>query len=146
MLSLAGLPPLAGFWGKLALFGSSLAVATADTPTGLRGPYLVLAVVAALNAAIGAAYYLRIIAAMFFQPAIGVEPPARGGVSAALATALCAVLVIVCAAPGWAVRLAQEAETALHDSPSKLAGTDLPLPTIKPAADTLPLASAPNSR
>ena len=68
MFSLAGLPPLAGFWGKLKLFGSAIQLATS-------GAGRLVALVhrpgrrRALNAAIAAAYYLRIVAVMYFQPA-----------------------------------------------------------------------------
>lgn len=54
MLSLIGLPPLAGFLGKLALF----------TPTFEAG-YGWLVVLAVLNTAISAAYYLRVVVACF---------------------------------------------------------------------------------
>jgi NADH-quinone oxidoreductase subunit N len=139
MFSLAGLPPLAGFWGKLTLFSSSLAVAMTDAPAGLRDWFIILAVAAALNAAIGAAYYLRVIAAMYFQPAVGEPAPVKGGPSAALATGLCALLVLVCAAPGWAMRLSQQAELSLHQSPASAAAADQTAalePVRDAAADT----------
>jgi len=95
MFSLTGLPPLAGFWGKLMLFTGALAV----DPNGFQigGPlakwFLALAVIGVLNAAISAAYYLRIVAVMYFRPSL-TAPRAEGGVGAALATLVCAVLVV----------------------------------------------------
>lgn len=94
MFSLAGIPPLAGFWGKLTLFLGAL-------NTGLRPPqpsaafwFVLLAAAGALNAAIAAAYYLRVVAVMYFQSA-GDRPPGerRGGAWAAMTA--CAVLVVV---------------------------------------------------
>jgi NADH:ubiquinone oxidoreductase subunit 4 (subunit M) len=52
-----------------------------------------LTIVAVINAAIAAAYYLRIIATMYFRPTLE-RPAADGGVGAAFATFLCAVLVV----------------------------------------------------
>ncbi|MCG3125791.1 MAG: NAD(P)H-quinone oxidoreductase subunit 2, chloroplastic [Phycisphaerae bacterium] len=60
MLTLMGLPPTPGFWGKMSLFGSALAAA-GSTPDARATVALV--VIAALNSAIGAAYYLRVVAA-----------------------------------------------------------------------------------
>src|SRR4029079_14352097 len=58
LLSLAGIPPTAGFIGKYYLF--SAAVQTNHIP---------LAVVAVLNAAISAYFYFRIVVAMFMREA-----------------------------------------------------------------------------
>lgn len=91
MFSLTGLPPLAGFWGKLNLFRGAIDIALSDTK--LANWFMVLSIVGVLNAAVSAAYYLRIIGAMYFR-----EPtttaPAEGGGSAKLATFLCAALTI----------------------------------------------------
>jgi len=68
LFSLTGLPPLAGFWGKLFLFGSALAAAV--DPAGAAGTaklFTALAIVGVLNAAVAAAYYLRVAAVMYFQ-------------------------------------------------------------------------------
>lgn len=63
MLSLIGLPPLAGFVGKLFLFWNAF-----------NASYTWLVVVALINSAISTAYYLRIGAACFFgEPATDVE-------------------------------------------------------------------------
>lgn len=66
LFSLTGLPPTAGFLGKLNLF----LTAWSD---GTRLGY-VLAIVMALNAAIGAYYYLRLIALMFLDPGPETKP------------------------------------------------------------------------
>jgi NADH-quinone oxidoreductase subunit N len=96
MFSLAGIPPLAGFWGKLGLFTSALAVdVSTSTLAGisLRVWFVALAVVGVLNAAIAAAYYLRVVAVMYFQTPRTV-PGAEGGAGAAWAMAFCAVAVV----------------------------------------------------
>lgn len=56
LLSLAGVPPLAGFVGKVALF-----IAT------MSGGFAWLVVIAAINTAISIYYYLRVIAVMYFE-------------------------------------------------------------------------------
>lgn len=66
LFSLTGLPPTAGFLGKLNLF---LAAWSAGSFIG-HG----LAIIMGLNAAIAAWYYLRLIALMFLEPAA--EPEA----------------------------------------------------------------------
>ena len=56
MLSLAGLPPFALFWGKLYMISSAV-----------TGGYTVLALIMALNSAIAAYYYLKLIVYMFMK-------------------------------------------------------------------------------
>src|SRR5438874_6132475 len=80
MFSLAGLPPLAGFWGKLNLFGSAIQLATSGA-AGVSLWFTILAVIGALNAAVAAAYCLRIVAVMYFQSA-SIPLAAAGGVTA----------------------------------------------------------------
>lgn len=59
MLSLAGIPPFALFWGKLYLIGAAVAVGTT--------PYAVLALIMALNSAIAGYYYVKLIVYMFMK-------------------------------------------------------------------------------
>jgi len=58
LLSLAGIPPTAGFIGKYFLFAAVI-----------QSGHNVLAVIAVLNAAISMYFYLRIVVAMFMQEA-----------------------------------------------------------------------------
>lgn len=73
LLSLVGIPPLAGFVGKLMLF-----MATIDAG------YSVLAVAALLNTVASLYYYLRVLAPMYFAPSQGavelLGPSAHGAV------------------------------------------------------------------
>jgi NADH-quinone oxidoreductase subunit N len=127
MFSLTGLPPLAGFWGKLTLFTGALGVDADNPDGGLWRWFLALAVVGALNAAISAGYYLRIVAAMYFRQSLGV-PDARGGRGAAWAAAACAALVLgIGCYPGPLVERANRASRAARGAPAKTVGrnTDL---------------------
>ena len=57
--------------------------------TGPLRPWFVgLAIMGVLNAAIAAAYYLRVVAVMYFRPS-GVAPSAAGGLRAATAMLAC---------------------------------------------------------
>lgn len=96
MFSLAGVPPLAGFWGKLAVFFSALDIgAPGENPAKTR--LIMLAVVGAINAAIAAGYYLRVVAMLFFapdeeEPVAELRPASVGGL---WAMAICLVLTVL---------------------------------------------------
>ena len=96
MFSLTGLPPLAGFWGKFGLLTGALGVdsSTGNMSSGLWPWFLMLSIVAVVNAAISAGYYLRIIAVMYFRPALS-APVCQGGMGAGAALFICAALVIL---------------------------------------------------
>jgi NADH-quinone oxidoreductase subunit N len=69
LFSLAGIPPLAGFVGKFELFSSAWNAARPDADDVRM--YQALAVIGAINSAIGAYYYLKIVVVMFLRPATG---------------------------------------------------------------------------
>lgn len=65
MLTLMGLPPTAGFWGKVGLFGGALAgVASGVGPVRVDNWMIALVIIGVLNSALAAAYYLRAMAAV----------------------------------------------------------------------------------
>jgi NADH-quinone oxidoreductase subunit N len=99
LLSLIGMPPTAGFMGKLYLFSAAI-----------REGFVGLAVIAVLNSVAAAYYYLRLIVAMYMQdpegsPVTGVLTPAAG-----LALAISVWLTVQLGiAPGAVLALAQRA-------------------------------------
>ena len=87
MFSLAGLPPMVGFFAKL-----SVIQALVTTNVTL---YIVLAVVAVLFSLVGAYYYLRVIKVMWFDPPTQTAPVQQTqGVAALLALNGAAVLLL----------------------------------------------------
>ena len=64
LFSLAGIPPMAGFWGKFELFASAFAVTSGSDAR----MYQWLAIIGVLNSAVGAYYYLRIVVGMYLRP------------------------------------------------------------------------------
>ena len=85
MFSLAGIPPLVGFYAKFA-------VLQALVSTGNQ-TYIVLAVIAVLLSLVGAYYYLRVVKTMFFdEPA---DPgPVRGETGATVLLALSGIATL----------------------------------------------------
>jgi NADH-quinone oxidoreductase subunit N len=96
LMSLAGLPPLAGFVGKIMVFRAAL-----------ESGYMTLAVIAILTSILAVYYYLRLVAKMYFgdapattptQTAVAAEPSRLTGIAIGVAAVLTVVLGIL---PGW---------------------------------------------
>ena len=78
LFSLAGVPPLVGFYAKLSVLQALIA-------TG-QPLYIWLAVIAVLLSLVGAYYYLRVVKVMYFDPPTTPAPVVRGaGVGVLLA-------------------------------------------------------------
>jgi NADH-quinone oxidoreductase subunit N len=83
MFSLAGIPPLFGFWAKFLVFDAAVAA-------GLTA----LAAIGIAASVIGAFYYLKIIKTMYFDAPAEAYHPARSRVEYGLMTAAAAVIVL----------------------------------------------------
>ena len=83
LLSLAGIPPTAGFIGKYYLFTAAM-----------KAGYAWLAVLAVLASAVSLFYYFRIAAAMFFSPGEGAKLQASYALTAAVAICAAGTLVV----------------------------------------------------
>jgi NADH-quinone oxidoreductase subunit N len=117
LFSLIGLPLTAGFAGKYFIFMGALAGPRSDTlATGdqMGGLARWLVLVGAINAAIGAYYYLRIIGAMYLRGAL--KPLARPqSIPGLTAVVVCAFLTIwLGITPSGALKLAQAATTPVE--------------------------------
>jgi NADH-quinone oxidoreductase subunit N len=95
LFSLAGIPPLPGFWAKLSVFSSALSVRqeVTDSLYSVHPAFAILAVVGVVNAAIGAVYYLRLVSAMFLNDPLSTPRP--GGGRPALAAICCSAVLLV---------------------------------------------------
>lgn len=94
MFSMAGIPPLAGFWGKLGLLTGAVRVAqSTGSSLQVSNWMLTLAVVGVLNAAVAAAYYLRVIGTIWFRTPVIDDVP-RGETVPRQVAVLCAVLLL----------------------------------------------------
>ncbi len=105
MFSLAGIPPLVGFYAKLSVLQSLLA---SSQPI-----YIGLAVFAVLMSLIGAFYYLRLVKVMYFD-APTQTAPIQAGLDARTVLSLNGALVLVLGVlPGGLMALCAQAITAL---------------------------------
>ncbi len=90
LLSLAGIPPLAGFMGKWYLFGAAV-----------QGQYFWLAILAVINSAVSAYYYLRVVVNMYIREPLTDEPYST---SPGLLTALAIMALATVALGIWPER------------------------------------------
>ena len=106
MLSLGGIPPTAGFMGKLWLFGAAI-----------DAGYVWLAVIGVLNSALSLYYYVRIVVSMWITPGEAAE-------TARFSPAVTAVLVVAVAGtivlgvyPRWLFDFASSSAASLGAAP-----------------------------
>jgi len=107
MFSLAGIPPLVGFYAKLAVLQSLMAAQ--------QSSYLVLTVLAVLASLIGAFYYLRVIKVMYFDaPNAGMPTAIVARTDARIVLTLNGGLLLVLGmAPGGLMTLCGDAMATL---------------------------------
>ena len=85
MLSLGGMPPLGGFWGKYLVFSCAV-----------RADMIPLAVIGVLMSVIALGYYLRVIINMYMQPSASTsQHPLAARTGSLLAVGVCSVMVLV---------------------------------------------------
>lgn len=103
MFSVAGVPPLAGFFGKLYVFRAAL-----------ESGYIVLALIGALTSIVAAFYYLRLIRLMYFEEAeaLANDRPIAPGVNFVMFLSS-SLIVGFLLAPGSLVAAARLASLAL---------------------------------
>jgi NADH-quinone oxidoreductase subunit N len=83
MLSLIGIPPLAGFFGKLYVFSGAV-----------QAGYIWLVVIGVLNSALSVFYYLSVVVNMYMREAEGLED-VKPSPAVMLTVALCALIIIL---------------------------------------------------
>lgn len=115
MISLAGLPPIVGFWGKLYLIGSAISAG-----------HILLVVLLVIASAIAAVYYLRIIAACYLP-----EPTDQSEVAPLPARATAAVLagvltILLSIASGWLLSASNDAGDIRPGAPAPVAEENAP--------------------
>ncbi|MBC7833105.1 MAG: NADH-quinone oxidoreductase subunit N, partial [Hyphomicrobium sp.] len=98
----AGIPPLAGFFAKLYVFGAAI-----------KADLITLAVIGVLSSVVGAYYYLRLVKIMFFDEAKVAYLPVDRGAGAVMALSGAFVLLYVLA-PAPLANAALTAARALH--------------------------------
>ena len=102
MLSLIGLPPLAGFFGKLFMFMEAL-----NAAPRYRLTFLWLVMLGLLNSVISAFYYARVLRALFLRPARNDE--VRSPVPTSIASTIVVATMVAVGCGIYAHPLAQDA-------------------------------------
>ncbi len=115
MFSLTGVPPLAGFFAKLYVFGAAV-----------NGGLVWLVVIGGLNSAVSAYYYLRVIVSMYMQ-----EPAAEPGP------------ITVVQIKGATVRAPRPSATPAHAPRTPVMVAEVPAPVVVVPATLAATSPAP---
>lgn len=83
LLSLAGIPPLVGFFSKFILF-----------KLAIEQGHVALTVLALLTSAVAAYYYLNVVAVMYFKEAPEAERASLGSLATLVVTVSCALILV----------------------------------------------------
>jgi NADH-quinone oxidoreductase subunit N len=116
MFSLMGFPPTAGLLGKVYIFSSAFSAGESH-PFAMS--LVVIAVIGVVNSAIGAAYYLRVVAVCYNKATADDTPHERiGGTALRWGVAACAIaMLILFIRPVLLTRNARSAATAVGNAP-----------------------------
>jgi NADH-quinone oxidoreductase subunit N len=104
LLSLAGIPPLAGFFGKFYLFAAAL------KNEGHTLPFLWLVILGIAMSCVSLYYYLQVLKQVFVvEPDDQARPLAVPFLTHAVTVLLAAVIILLGCAPNWLLTPLQEA-------------------------------------
>ena len=119
VLSLAGVPPTAGFLGKFYIFRTGVDVGLQTGEMAL----IVMVIVGVLTSVVGAFYYLKVLVYMYMKPAIReIEPLHNPGTK--WATMICAILTIYIGLfPAKAIDICREAVMDMQGVPAAVQAT-----------------------
>jgi NADH-quinone oxidoreductase subunit N len=101
LFSLAGIPPMVGFYAKLSVLEAL--IATGETA------HIALAVYAVMMSLIGAFYYLRVVKVMYFDAPVNTAPLSAGMDVRAVLTINAALLLVLGLLPGGLMTLCANA-------------------------------------
>ncbi len=133
VLSLAGIPPLAGFFGKFYIF-----IATAQSGTSQGLIWLVMLAIG--TSAISLYYYLQILKQVYVVESVGQPTPVqlRPAESACIVAMACTVLILGCA-PNWLINRFSPNSTEVR----RAGVITKPSTTLELAAEIHPRITAP---
>ena len=100
LFSLAGIPPLAGFFAKFYVFGAAI-----------EAHLYALSVIGVLSSVVGAYYYLRLVKIMYFDEPVGAFEPMPAGLSLVLGLSGAFVILYVLFAGPFGAAAAVAAKT-----------------------------------
>jgi NADH-quinone oxidoreductase subunit N len=114
MLSLIGIPPLAGFFAKLYVFMEALNQAAGEEQVTLMW----LVALGLLNSVVSAFYYVRVLKAMFLhEPGLKRLAPAERSIAAPIVIGT-AVVVLFGLVPDWPMGMMQAAAVPMLTTPA----------------------------